>query len=110
MSMPDTVLWMMNTGYVGTDTKVKIHHSSAMLEAMLAGTIVWKTDPDFGYDIVDVDNDANSELLKLVPIEILNPVTIIDNTIYRDWVGRMKNDRRQFLHSHGVDPKIIATI
>jgi phosphoenolpyruvate carboxykinase (ATP) len=109
-SMPDTVLWMMNTGYVGIDLKVKIHHSSAMLEAMLAGTIAWKTDPDFDYDIVDVDNPANSVLLELVPAEILNPAIVIDNEIYRDWVIRMKKDRRQFLYSHGVDPKIIATI
>ncbi len=109
-SMPDTILWMMNTGYVGTDLKVKIRHSSAMLEAMLAGTITWKTDPDFGYDIVDIDDPANSALLKLVPATILNPVTIIDNEVYRDWVSRMKRDRHEFLQSYGVDPKIIATI
>jgi ATP-dependent phosphoenolpyruvate carboxykinase len=108
--MPGTALWMMNTGYVGADLKVKIRHSSSMLEAMLAGTIVWKTDPDFGYDIVDVDDPANSALLELVPAAILNPVTVIDNEVYRDWVSRMKRDRCEFLQSHGVDPKIIATI
>jgi len=109
-SMPGTALWMMNTGYVGADLKVKIHHSSSMLEAMLAGTIAWKTDPDFGYDIVDVDDPVNSALLELVPAAILNPVTVIDNEVYRDWVSRMKRDRCEFLRSHGVDPKIIATI
>jgi len=109
-SMPSTSLWMMNTGYVGSNIKVKIRHSSAMLEALLAGNIAWKTDPDFGYDIVDIDSPANVDLLATVPAEILNPTLAIEEEIYRDWVERMKKDRREFLRSHNVAATIINTI
>ena len=53
-TMPHVDLWMMNTGYVGGDAdsvkkgegfKVKIRHSSAMLEALLTDAIVWTRDP-----------------------------------------------------------------
>ena len=112
--MPNTVLWMMNTGYVAGSTddgiKIKIKHSSAMLEAMLANDIVWKVDPDFGYEIVDVDHSANAALVEYVPREILNPVLAVDPGVYQDWVERMKKDRVAFLESHNVDPEIISTI
>lgn len=113
-TMPMTTLWMMNTGYVaGTaenGIKIKIHHSSAMLEALLSGNIVWKTDTDFGYDIVDVDHPSNAPLLNIVPASILNPSLIIDSEIYQNWVLKMKNDRVEFLKSYNVSHKIIATI
>jgi phosphoenolpyruvate carboxykinase (ATP) len=63
-TMSDVDMWMMNTGYVGGGhrevweeraLKIKIPHSSAMLEAMLAGTIVSKTDPHYATENVDVD-------------------------------------------------------
>lgn len=119
----DLETWMMNTGYVGGDQldvdagkalKVKIKHSSAMLEAMLAKKIVWKLDPDFGYEIADVDNPKNAELLAKVPKEVLNPMLFFERTgkmdIYKAWVKKMKEERRAFLEKYKVDPKIIATI
>ncbi len=113
-TMPNTVLWMMNTGYVAGSAddgiKIKIKHSSAMLEAMLANDIVWKVDPDFGYEIVDVDHPANAALVEHVPREILNPILAVDPGVYQDWVERMKKDRVAFLESHNVDPEIISTI
>ncbi len=115
--------WMMNTGYVGGDQldveqgkalKVKIKHSSAMLEALLLGKIAWKLDPDFGYEIVDVNNKANRELCEKVPAEIMNPVLFFERMgkmdIYKAWVKKMKEERRAFLKKFKVDAKIIATI
>ena len=76
-TMDGVTMWLMNTGYVGGDSrdvkdgkalKVKIPHSSAMLEALLAEHIQWKIDPDFGYEIVDVDNPENASLLAKVPM------------------------------------------
>lgn len=121
--IPDLETWMMNTGYVGGDQldvdagkalKVKIKHSSAMLEALLAGSIVWKLDPDFGYEIVDVDNKANKELLEKVPAEVMNPVLFFERhgkmDVYKAWVKKMKEERRAFLEKYKVDKRIIATI
>ena len=113
----------MNTGYVGGDQKdeekgdalkVKIPHSSAMLEAMLTDSIKWKKDPDFGYEIVDVDAPENAELLKKVPKEILNPKVFFENRgrgdEYRTWVEKMKNEREAFLNKFNVDEEIVKAV
>jgi phosphoenolpyruvate carboxykinase (ATP) len=119
----DVVMWLMNTGYIGGDAhdetegkalKVKIRHSSAMLEAMLKGDIKWKDDPDFGYQIVDVDAPENSELIEKVPVEILNPVLFYKKhnkmDIYKDWVKGLHKERLEFLTSYGVDENIIKSV
>lgn len=113
----------MNTGYVGGDQKdeekgnalkVKIPHSSAMLEAMLTGKIKWKKDPDFGYEIVDVDAPENAELLKKVPKEILNPKIFFVNRgrgdEYEVWVEKMKTEREAFLNKFNVDEAIVKAV
>jgi ATP-dependent phosphoenolpyruvate carboxykinase len=113
----------MNTGYVGGDVKdekkgralkVKIPHSSAMLEAMLSGKIKWTLDPDFGYQIVDVNAKENAELLKKVPKEILNPKIFFENhgrsADYRAWVERMKKEREEFLNKFNVDKQIVNAV
>ena len=115
--------WLMNTGYVGGNAKdeaqgkalkVKIPHSSAMLEAMLSGKIKWTLDPDFGYQIVDVNAKENSELLKKVPKEILNPKIFFENNgrgaDYRAWVERMKKEREEFLNKFNVDKNIVNAV
>ena len=120
-TMQGVDLWMMNTGYVGGDAKsvkegvglkVKIRHSSAMLEALLKGKVVWTQDPDFGYNVVDVDAPDNAALLDKVPLAILNPRRWYAQQgradEYTAWVAKMKADRRAFLESYGVDASIIA--
>lgn len=120
---PEVVMWLMNTGYVGGDAndeeegnalKVKIRHSSAMLEAMLRGDIVWKTDPDFGYEVVDIDDPANKPLLEEVPAEILNPIVFYEKNgrmdEYRRWVEQMLKNREEFLESYDVDEDIVDEV
>lgn len=115
--------WLMNTGYIGGDSKdekagnalkVKIRHSSAMLESLFAGSIKWKEDPDFHYFIVDVDDPGNSELVEKVPVEILNPVIFYkkNNRVdeYRDHIKKMMIERKKFLESFKVDPTIIKEV
>ncbi len=122
-TMPHVTMWLMNTGYVGgaaediaegTALKVKIRHSSAMLEALLDERIVWTTDPDFGYEVVDVEAPENAALLALVPVEILRPSRLFAaqgrTGEYREWVGRMKTERTAFLRTHGVDADIVAAV
>ncbi|OGY79345.1 MAG: hypothetical protein A3B74_00675 [Candidatus Kerfeldbacteria bacterium RIFCSPHIGHO2_02_FULL_42_14] len=81
-SMKGVEMWMMNTGFIGGDAqdvsagralKIKIPHSSAMLEVMIEGKIRWQRDPDFGYEIANVNAPENAMLLKQIPREILNP-------------------------------------
>jgi phosphoenolpyruvate carboxykinase (ATP) len=121
--LEDLGTWLMNTGYIGGDQKdeekgkalkVKIPHSSAMLEAMLTGKIRWKKDPDFGYEIVDVDAPENAELLRKVPREILNPKIFYENKgrgdEYKAWVERMKKEREDFLNKFNVDKNIVNAV
>jgi len=116
-------MWLMNTGYVGGDQrdetkgtalKVKIPHSSAMLEAMLKNEIKWKKDPDFGYEIVDVDAPENSKLLEKVPKEIMNPKLFYDKSgrtgEYENWVKDIKIQREAFLEKFDVDQKIVDAV
>ena len=115
--------WLMNTGYIGGDQidekkgtaiKVKIPHSSAMLEAMLSGKIIWKKDPDFGYEIVDLDAPENQELMSKVPKEILNPIVFYQQKgregEYKEWVERIKKEREAFLNKFAVDKNIVDAV
>jgi len=119
-TMPGVTMWLMNTGYVGGDAndvkqnkalKVKIHHSSAMLEALLSGSIKWKRDPDFDYEIVDCDAPENAELCEKVPPEILEPRRFYQKQgradEYRAWVEEMKSSRREFLTKFEVAQPIV---
>jgi len=121
--LPHLQLWLMNTGYVGGEQrdiasgralKVKIAHSSAMLEALLADRIVWRRDPDFGYDVVDLAAPANRALLAKVPAEILDPRLHYERQgrleEYRAWVAQITKDRHAFLLRMGVGDEILREI
>ena len=116
-------MWMMNTGYVGGDgrsvksgegLKIKIPHSSAMLEALISGDIKWTQDPDFGYEVVDVEAEENRALLERVPAEILQPRRLFEATgtveVYDAWVARMKQERAAFLQKYDVPNEIIEAV
>ncbi len=118
--MADVTMWLMNTGYVGGDSrdvkagkalKVKIPHSSAMLEALLSEKIEWTTDPDFGYEVVDVEATANADLVEKVGAEILQPRRYFERAgrmdEYRAWVDQMKTARRDFLKKYDVPEPIV---
>jgi phosphoenolpyruvate carboxykinase (ATP) len=122
-TMPGVDVWLMNTGFVGGDAldvkagralKVKIRHSSAMLEAMLGGAVKWKKDPDWNYEIVDVDAPENAALLETVPAEILNPVRFYESQgrqdEYRAWVESMRTQRREFLKKFDVADSIVQAV
>jgi phosphoenolpyruvate carboxykinase (ATP) len=121
--MPGLQLWLMNTGFVGgakrdadagRALKIRIEHSSAMLEALLADRVAWTRDPDFGYEVVDVEAPRNAALLARVPAEILQPARFYAargrEAQYRAWVGRIKEERRTFLTKLGVEREILAQL
>ena len=120
-TMPGVTMWLMNTGYIGGEAhdvkdgkalNIKIRHSSAMLEALLSEKIKWKKDPDFGYEIVDVDAPENAALVEQVPPEILNPQRFYDargrHSDYEQWVSHMKEARTEFLKKFDVADAIVS--
>jgi ATP-dependent phosphoenolpyruvate carboxykinase len=82
-----------------------------MLEALLSENIKWKKDPDFGYEIVDVDAPENAGLVEKVPVEILNPRRFYDergrHADYEQWVHHMKEARADFLQKFDVADAIL---
>ncbi len=122
-SFGETTMWLMNTGYVGGSTqevdageahKVKIRHSSAMLEALIGGAIKWTRDPDFGYEVVDVEAPENAALVAKVPVEILQPRRFFTAkgrlSEYDGWVSQMKSERQAFLRKHDVEDSIVNAV
>lgn len=95
-------VYVLNTGRVGGkddvegSLKVRIPDSSAIVKAIAEGTIEWKQDEDFGYQIAasvpGIDGDAAG---------ILDPKALYAklgrSEEYAQWVTRLKKERHEFL-------------
>jgi phosphoenolpyruvate carboxykinase (ATP) len=116
LTMPSVFNFMMNTGWVGGDEadekagralKIKIRHSSAILQALADGTIQWEPDADFGYEV--------AARIEGVPDEILQPKKLYAAQgrvpEYEEWVTRLRAERRAYLEGFaGIDPAIVQAV
>jgi phosphoenolpyruvate carboxykinase (ATP) len=113
-SMPDLEVFVMNTGRVGgTDNderskKVRIPHSSAVVQGIVSGTIEWVADPDFGYEIA-------ASVPEIDDVELLQPRRLYERQgrleEYAEIVDRLKAERREYLAGFtGLDPQVAAAI
>lgn len=99
---PQIQVALVNTGCVGghsedpCSVKVKIAHSTAILEALLRDEITWSEDKDFGYLIP-------TQKISGVPIEITNPQQLYLSTgkqlDYQKTVEDLKASRMDYLKS-----------
>ncbi|MDN3352583.1 phosphoenolpyruvate carboxykinase [Actinomadura sp. DC4] len=107
-------VFVLNTGRVGggdgdeRSKKVKIPHSSAIVQAIVEDTIEWEQDPDFGYDVA-------ASLPGIDDPEILQPKRLYERqgrlSEYNAMVERMKSERREYLMSfRGLDEAIVKSI
>jgi phosphoenolpyruvate carboxykinase (ATP) len=109
----DLQVFVLNTGRVGgtddaTSKKVTIPYSSAMVEAVVSGTIEWVTDADFGYEVA-------ASVPGVDDIEILQPRRLYERqgrrAEYDAMVTRIKQERRDYLASfEGLDEAIVKSI
>ena len=109
----DLQVFVLNTGRVGgtddaTSKKVTIPYSSAMVEAIVSGTIEWVTDVDFGYEVA-------AAVPGIDDIEILQPWRLYQRQGRQDeydaLVARLKRERRDYLASFaGLDEAIVKSI
>jgi len=106
--------FVLNTGRVGggdsnpDSKKVTIPYSSAIVQAIVEGTIEWTEDPDFGYEVA-------SSVPGVDDIEILQPHRLYERTgrdgDYAATVAKMKRERSEYLASFdGLDPSILKSI
>ena len=106
-------VYVLNTGRVGgkdeeQSKKVTIPYSSAIVEAIVSGTIEWVTDPDFGYEVA-------ASLPGVDDLEILQPRRLYERQgrleEYDAMVTRLKSERREYLASFpGLDDSILKSI
>jgi phosphoenolpyruvate carboxykinase (ATP) len=113
-TMPDLEVYLMNTGRVGgvdgdeRSKKVKIRHSSAVVEGIVSGTIEWEEDPDFGYFVA-------TNLPEFPDPELLRPYTLYERQgrldEYAAIVAALTEERREYLRSYpGLDESIVNAI
>lgn len=113
-TMPDLEVYLMNTGRVGgvdgdeRSKKVKIKHSSAVVEGIVSGTIEWEEDPDFGYFVAkDLPGFPEPELLR--PYKMYERQGRLDE--YAAIVAALTEERREYLRSYpGLDESIVNAI
>ncbi len=113
-TMPDLDVYLMNTGRIGgTDgdersKKVKIPHSSAVLQGIVSGTIEWEEDPDFGYFVAkSLPDFPDDELLR--PYRLYERPGRLDE--YAAIVSALTEERREYLRSYpGLDESIVKAI
>lgn len=98
-------VYLMNTGWVGGaqgtehSRKVKIRHSSAIVEALAKGTVAWKYDPDFGYETANgVPGIATDDHELLEPRALYARTQRLD--AYQRLVERLKQERSTHLNSY----------
>ena len=106
-------VYVLNTGRIGgkdeeLSKKVTIPYSSAIVEAIVSGTIEWVTDPDFGYEVA-------ASLPGVDDPEILQPRRLYERQgrleEYNAMVARLKSERREYLASFpGLDDSILKSI
>jgi phosphoenolpyruvate carboxykinase (ATP) len=113
-TLPDLEVYLMNTGRVGggdgdeRSKKVKIPHSSAVVEGIVSGSIEWEEDPDFGYEVaVSIPGFEDPELLR--PRLLYERQGRMDE--YHAIVATLTDERRDYLRSFpGLDPSIVEAI
>ena len=97
--------FLMNTGWVGGpegtphSRKVKIHHSSAVVQGIADGNIQWTEDEDFGYELAKSVPSINPEDEVL-----LHPKAYYKDTEresdYEALVARLKAQRSEYLERY----------
>ncbi len=108
-TMPDLEAYVLNTGRVGGDDdgskKVEIGDSSAIVQAIVEGTIGWETDRDFGYEVArSVPGIDDEELLQ--PRRLYERRNRLEE--YEATVARLKKERVEYLSGfEALDPDVL---
>ena len=98
-------VYLMNTGRVGGkenipgSKKVKISHSSAIVKGIAEGTIKWKKDEDFGYEIAEfVPGISKEDLDILQPKLLYKKQNRLDE--YYEIVKKLQSERIEHLKKY----------
>lgn len=107
-TIPDLEAYVLNTGRIGGEgpesKKVRIADSSAIVQGIVEGTIEWRVDEDFGYEIAaSVPGIDDGELLE--PRRLYERLWRRDE--YEELVARLERERAEYLSGFpSLDPSI----
>jgi phosphoenolpyruvate carboxykinase (ATP) len=105
----DLEAYVLNTGRVGGEGEgskdVGIPDSSAVVEAIVRGSIEWMLDPDFGYEVAVAVPGVDD-------IDLLQPRRLYENqgrvSEYEEIVARLKKERVEYLSAFPLlDPAVL---
>lgn len=108
-TMPDLEAYVLNTGHVGGEgdgaKKVRIQDSSAIVQAIVEGSIQWRPDQDFGYEVA-------TSVPGVDDVELLEPRRLYGRqgrlAEYESIVSRLKRERVDYLSGYDMlDPAVI---
>lgn len=109
-TVPDLEAFVLNTGRIGGEgpnsKKVRIPDSSAVVQGIVEGSIGWKRDPDFGYEVAESVPGVEDQ-------ELLEPSLLYDRLgrqdEYEEMVARLKRERMEYLEAfRSLQPSIAA--
>ncbi|MGB7861431.1 MAG: phosphoenolpyruvate carboxykinase (ATP) [Acidimicrobiia bacterium] len=97
-TVPDLEAYVLNTGRIGGEgpesKKVRIPDSSAIVQGIVEGTIRWRRDTEFGYDVADL-------VPGIEDVELLQPKLLYERQGRIDEfdaiVARLKQERIEYL-------------
>jgi phosphoenolpyruvate carboxykinase (ATP) len=105
---PDMQAYILNTGSVGAGDgfpgeKISIKVSTEIMKQIAREAIVWKRDPDWGYEVPATV--PGLDLSRCMPFSYYTPEA------YRELVGKLREERRSWLSQFpGLDPVIPRAI
>ncbi len=109
-TIPDLEAYVLNTGRIGGEgpnsKKVRIPDSSAIVQGIVEGTIEWRADPDFGYELAATVPGVDDEEL-LAPRRLYERLGRLAE--YEEMLARLKTERADYLSRYAaLDPSIAA--
>jgi len=105
---PHIECYLLDTGYFGArenakGMKITVYDSARLLADAARGTLVWKKDPDWGYEVATSAED--------VDLGVFDPSVFYSEDEYRRLTKELKDERRAWLRQFkGLDKKIANAI
>ena len=109
-------VYLMNTGWIGGphgtthSKKVKIRHSSAVVQGIADNSIEWVKDDAFGYEIAQtIPGISQEDQILLRPADYYKSTN--RETEYTSLVEELKESRQQYLTEYeGLSKPIVASV
>jgi phosphoenolpyruvate carboxykinase (ATP) len=107
-TMPQLEVYLLNTGHIGGDGEgakdVRIPDSSAIVQAIVEGSIEWEVDQDFGYEVARDVAGVDAELLQ--PRRLYERQDRLAE--YESIVARLKKERVEYLTGYeALRPEVL---